>query len=83
VVKRLVFEATQGQHKGMHCIIGHTGQIGNQLPEHLMPFEFLGRVVEFAGLIKVTPKYALYRETFPKPKGKFGQTMETFHPDQS
>jgi hypothetical protein len=64
--KRIVFEHTQGRLAGLIAIMGLTDQFGLEegqaLPTEAEGFEAQGRVIPFAGLIKVTPKYALYRE---------------------
>lgn len=85
--QRAVLEYTQGKEAGMHLILGQLDllTIGSRpLPEYIenIVAEVLPRPVAFASLVKVTPSYVLYREAFPKPKGKFNTTMNSFHPEQ-
>lgn len=82
--RRVVVVETQGPHAGMTRIIGYfdTADPG-AVPEYVANFLGIGdRHVEFASLIKATPRYVLYRETFPRPTGRFGQTMDSWHPEQ-
>lgn len=84
-MRRVVLEHTQGPHKGLTQILGNAEELtmGNRpLPEFLPAMSVLGRDVEFASLIRVTPRMVIYREVFPAPKGRFGQTMTSFHPEQ-
>lgn len=71
-VKRIVFQHTQGPHAGLFAIMGLTSDFGlkpdENLPGHAEGFEAHGRVIPFAGLVKVTSRYALYREPL-----KFGE----------
>lgn len=79
MTKRVVFEPTQGPRKGLPHILG-TLEDETQPPEFLNGFHEGGRRIEFASLIKVTPRFVLYREVSPKPTGRFGQTMQTWDP---
>lgn len=64
--KRIVFQHVHGPLTGLYAIMGLTDQFGlkpgQALPTEAEGFEAQGRVVEFAGLVKVTNRYALYRE---------------------
>lgn len=67
--KRVVFQPTQG---GVAQIVGALDE-GAKPPVGLGPFETQGRIVEFASLIKVTPRYVLYREVMhERPKNHLG-----------
>lgn len=84
-MKKVVLEHTQGPFAGQHQILGQLELLvlgGLAIPESLEHFEAMGRHVEFASLINVGPRVVLYREAFPKPTGRLGQTMETWHPEQ-
>jgi hypothetical protein len=78
---RIVFEHTQGPYAGLLGIMGLISDFGlpsdQPLPEYAEGFEAQGRVITFAGLVKVTPRYALYREPFP-----FGKIQKDFDPNQ-
>ena len=79
-VKRIVFEHTQGKLAGIPAIMGLTSDFGLEpgkpLPDHAEGFEAHGRLIPFAGLIKVTNRYALYREPL-----LFGN-QTSFHSEQ-
>ena len=67
-MKRLVFIHTQGPHAGLHQILG----VADEFPEGAEKFEAMGRVVEFASLIKMTTRAAFYREVIkPMSFGSF------------
>jgi hypothetical protein len=73
--KRIVFQHTKGKLAGLHAIMGLSTDFGlAALPQSAEGFEAHGRVIPFAGLVKVTPRYALYREPL-----KFGKP---FHEEQ-
>lgn len=60
---RIVFEHTRGKLKGLKAIMGLSTDFGEHtLPTSAEGFEAHGEVIEFAGLVKVTRNYALYRE---------------------
>ena len=78
VSKRLVLQHTQGPFKGLEQIVG----IAEDVPEFLAQLVVFERLVDFASLVKVAPRFVLYREVAPKPRGRFGQVMEGFDPNQ-
>jgi len=83
VHKRVVFIGTEGPGKGIPQIRGYFGEEDGLPPEFVDRFTGIAdRHVPFASLVKVTPRYVLYREVFAAPKGQFGVTMESWHPDQ-
>ena len=60
---RIVFEHTKGRLKGLRAIMGLSTDFGGTaLPAEAEGFEAHGEVIDFAGLVKVTRNYALYRE---------------------
>lgn len=83
--RKVVLERTQGASKGTFQILGQCDvlMIGRTtFPDFLLDIDTELPRVEFASLIKVTPSSVYYREAFPRPKGKFGQQMDSFHPEQ-
>ena len=81
-MKRVIFLETQGPRKGLHHILGADTFEGGKVPETATGFVVRAREIEFASLVKVTPRAVWYREAFPRPTGRFGQTMDSFHPEQ-
>ena len=73
--KRIVFQHTKGPLAGLYAIMGLTSDFGlkegQALPQEAEGFEAQGRLITFAGLVKVTPRYALYREPL-----KFGKPFD-------
>ena len=68
---RIVFEHTRGPLKGLHAIMGLSTDFGEHaLPTSAEGFEAHGEVIEFAGLVKVTRNYALYREPITREDTK-------------
>ena len=65
MVKRIVFQHTQGPYPGLTQILGLVTELE---PEEAAPppsiegFEALDRMVEFASLVQVKGLYVLYRE---------------------
>lgn len=60
---RIVFEHTKGRLKGIYCITGLSTEFGEgPLPTEAEGVTINDRFVPFAGLVKVTRSYALYRE---------------------
>lgn len=76
--KRLVLEYTQGRMKGIHQILGVTGEWPDRIQG---PFQVSpdAQVVEFASLIRVTTRTVFYREIMSLPTGK----LNDFHPEQT
>lgn len=70
--KRIVF-----QHPDGLCQIWGVAEAGINLPVVLGPFEALGRAVEFASLVKVTPRMAIYKAPLVP-----GGAVQTFHEAQ-
>lgn len=82
---KAVLIQTQGPHPELHIILGDIEDAPDgKPPGHLANIELpsMGRVVEFASLVKIKGPIAYYREAFAKPTGRLGQTMESFHPEQ-
>lgn len=78
---RIVFQHTSGPYPGLTAIMGLSTDFGledGKLPTHAEGFEAHGRVIAFAGLVKLTTRYALYREPLP-----FGApNLKSFHEEQ-
>ena len=79
--KRILFEHTVGPYPGLLQIMGMVSELGatdnEPLPDHAEGFEALGRLIDFASLIKVTRTYAFYRELNPD-----NMPSKTFDKDQ-
>lgn len=76
--KRVVLENTSGPRKGLFQICGSVSGLSSKVVKALPEMATLGKD-RHASLIKVTPRFALYREVFTPPaSGKLGQ----FHPSQ-
>ena len=82
-VQRIVLEHTQGICKGLFGIYGTTDDLKSIAPDGKLP-EFIPDVnlrdhTNSICLVRVTPRYVLYREITPPPaSGKLGE----FHPEQ-
>lgn len=64
---RIVFQHTKGPLAGLYAIMGLSTDFGSDtLPTTAEGFEAHGQVISLAGLVKVTPRYALYREPLSK-----------------
>lgn len=77
IEKRLVLTYTSGRLKGISQIVG----LAPDQPLEAVPGPFAvenGQVVDFASLIRITPRIVEYREVMPLVKGKLGE----FHPEQ-
>jgi hypothetical protein len=74
--KRIVFQHTKGKLAGLYAIMGLSSDFGTDaLPQSAEGFEAHGHVIPYAGLVKVTPRYALYREPLNFGK-KFDERQE-------
>ena len=81
VDKVVLFQHTQGPLAGLHAIMGRVSSLGlkpeQPLPTDARNFTAQGRLIPFAGLVKVTPRYVLYREPleFGKPARGFDRNQ--------
>jgi hypothetical protein len=79
--KIVVFAHTQGPLAGLHAIMGRVSSLGlkegQPLPEEAQNFVAQGRAIPFAGLVKVTNRYVLYREPleFNRPARGFDRSQ--------
>ena len=64
VDKRIVFQHMAPPYLGIYQIMGMTSELGGGevLPPHAEGFEAMDRIIEFASLVEVKSRYALYRE---------------------
>jgi hypothetical protein len=64
--KRIVFQHTRGPLTGLYSILGLTTDLGltadEVIPAIAEGFESQGQLIEVAGLVKVTTRYALFRQ---------------------
>jgi hypothetical protein len=86
--RRVVQQVTQGRFAGIYRIIGRVCDLveGTEMsPETRTPlpsYVDLAQLIDHVGpmaLVKLTPRYVLYRESIPPPTGVLN---ETFHPQQ-
>ena len=79
--KLVLFQHTTGPHAGLYSIMGRVSNLGlkegQSLPTDARNFTAQGRTIPFAGLVKVTPRYVLYREPleFGKPARGFDRSQ--------
>ena len=79
--KRVLFQHTTGPLAGLHAIMGCVSGLGLKpgqiLPTEATNFTAQGRTIPFASLVKVTPRYVLYREPleFGKPARGFDRSQ--------
>lgn len=87
VPQRIVLEHTQGICKGLFGIYGTTDQLKADLNVSELP-DFLPDVdmrdhINAVCLVRVTPRYVLYREITPPPaSGQLGEFHPRFNPEQ-
>lgn len=76
--KRVVVQYTSGPLKGIYRIVGRTTEV--------LPFLSAanGLDIEFASLIKVCPRFVLYREPLNNSvlTGHFNEPLKDFNPAQ-
>ena len=75
VTKRILLTYTQGPLKDVTQIIGFVAET-EAIPSCIQGPRSIGNtghIVEFASLVKVERRYALYRELLPRPSGMFSE----------